>query len=69
MYDIFIEIGGEIDSLSLWKEVATYKISLTELTYVTYIHGSCTLFNALQIITIARKYGKITAISLKKEQV
>jgi hypothetical protein len=69
LYDIFIELGGETDSLSLWKEVATYKISLTELMSVTYIHGSCTMFNALEIITIAEKYGKITSISLKKEQV
>ena len=35
----FIEIAGDIDSLSLWKLIEPYKVNLTAVEGKTWIYG------------------------------
>lgn len=57
----FIEITGDIDSLSLWKLIEPYKVNLTAIEGKTWIYGDvwlhhlgtiverCALFGALKV--------------------
>lgn len=57
----FIEIAGDIDTLSLWKLIERYKVNLTAVEGKTWIYGDvwlhhlgtiverCALFGALKV--------------------
>ena len=58
---LYAELNGRIDSKSLWHDVETYGVNVTDLHVKTLIYGEVSLRVALVVVDIASKYGKIQA--------
>ena len=55
----FIEITGDIDSLSLWKLVEPYKANLTAVEGKTWIYGDVWLHHLGTIVERCALYGTL----------
>ena len=55
-YDMWITINGKTDSRSIWERVKHLKVSVTDIGYVTYIHGTVTAEVAYQVMEICKDY-------------
>lgn len=55
----FIEITGDIDSLSLWKLIEPYKLNLTALEDKTWIYGDVGLHNIGTIVERCALFGAL----------
>lgn len=58
---LYAELNGKIDSRSLWHDIETYGVNVTDLKVKTLIYGEVSLRVALMVIDEASKYGKIQA--------
>lgn len=58
---LYAELNGRIDSKSLWHDVETYGVNVTDLHVKTLIYGEVSLRVALMVIDEASKYGKVQA--------
>ena len=55
----FIEIAGDIDSLSLWKLIEPYKVNLTAVEGKTWIYGDVWLHHLGTIVERCALYGTL----------
>lgn len=69
MYNLWIETEELKDSRALYEEIEVFKVNLTDLIDNSLIYGTCTIEDALTIISLTEKYSHIISISLQKEQV
>lgn len=69
MFDLLITIYERFDSRSLWDDIRGYRCNLTDMGEKSLIYGYCTLLEAINIITICKKYTDNMSVSLENEQV
>lgn len=55
----FIEIAGDIDTLSLWKLIERYKVNLTAVEGKTWIYGDVELHNIGTIVERCALFGAL----------
>lgn len=55
----FIEIAGDIDTLSLWKLIERYKVNLTAVGGKTWIYGDVELHNIGTIVERCALFGAL----------
>lgn len=55
----FIEIAGEVDSLTLWSLIQKFKVNLTAWENKTWIYGECELHNLGTIIERCALFGRL----------
>lgn len=55
----FIEITGDIDSLSLWELIEPYKVNLTAVEGKTWIYGDVELHNIGTIVERCALFGAL----------
>jgi hypothetical protein len=55
----FIEITGDIDSLSLWKLIEPFKVNLTAVEGKTWIYGDVELHNIGTIVERCALFGAL----------
>ena len=67
MFYLWIEMDELLDSKALWAEIVGFQINLTDLIDKSYLYGSCTIDEALAIISLCEKYAHPIAISLTPE--
>ena len=60
MVYINVTINGKIDSKALWEDIKEYDVNVTDLGEVTFVYGECSMYHAMFIADICRKYGDIT---------
>lgn len=66
MYDFWLEVSGDFDSRSLWKEIERYEVNLLDFETV-YIFGRASLINMAQVLSICCKYGSVKGDFKRRE--
>lgn len=57
----WIEIKGEIDSRSLWEQIRSYNVNLTEVIEKTWVYGEAPVSSVGEIISICAQFGDLEA--------
>lgn len=66
LYRFYIEIYKQIDTRSLWEQLKSYRISVTDLLDKAYIYGKVEITDLMKIIRICLDYADLVC-SVYKE--
>lgn len=55
----FINIAGDIDSMSLWKRIERFGVNLTAVIGETWVYGDVELHCLGTIVEACAEYGKL----------